>query len=339
MKKNWGFIVGIFLFSGSVFAQNPVGLSMDEYIKAKAFLIKDLDNESYVKFENNTYILDRYEAKKPYFITGDDGLKKRIDLYTLTKKGSEQILGTVIYYTNEKNKVFTACLPNNAADGKVWNQYFEDIHAIDKVEKNFVLKLSYVLSKELGFQQYKASLKGKEIDRSEAGTYGNDICFPGDETVAMADGTTKFLVDIQPGDKVVTVDPITQTKKIATVNKLVSHNEDNYAITTLTLIKADEIAIANGNEVHLSVRQLQATPNHPVTTKKGGSKKIGSVVEGEQLLCQNQQTGKYETFTVWNKTEKAGGVQKVYNIEASEGATFIMNGVMVMQKAAVEENK
>lgn len=337
MKKNLCFILAIICFSASVFAQAPKGLTMEEYTKAKTFVIKDLDNETYAKFDNNTYVLDRYESKKPYFITGDDGLKKRIDLYTLTKKGDANVLGTVIYYSNEKNKVFTACLPNNAADGKVWNQYFEDIHAIDKEEKNFVLKLSYVLSKELGYQQYKASLKGKEIDRSEAGTYGNDICFPGDETVAMADGTTKLLAEVRPGDKVVTVDPTTQQKKIATVNKLVSHNADNYAITTLTLFKAEELVSAGANEIRLSVRQVQATPNHPVTTKAGGHKKIGSVTEGEQLLCQNQQTGKYETFSVWSKTEKAGGIQKVYNIEASEGSTFIMNGVMVMQKATAED--
>src|SRR4051794_33521734 len=98
-------------------SQATKGISMTEYEKAKTFLIKDLDNETYAKFDNNKYVLDRYEGRKPYFITGDDGMRKRIDLYTLTTKDDGSVLGTMIYYTNEKGKLYTACLPNAAAEG------------------------------------------------------------------------------------------------------------------------------------------------------------------------------------------------------------------------------
>src|SRR3954465_5274298 len=84
---------------------NPRPLTMEEYEKAKTFEIKDLDKDTYVKFDN-VYILDRYEAKKPYFITGDDGLKKRIDLYKLIAKTGMQELGLMIFYTNEAGKVY-----------------------------------------------------------------------------------------------------------------------------------------------------------------------------------------------------------------------------------------
>jgi hypothetical protein len=169
-------------------------LTMEEYEKAKKFTVKDLDNDTYVKFDN-TYVLDRYEGRKPYFITGDDGQKKRIDLYRFLLKDGMQEMGTVLFYTNEKGKIYQACLPNFKADGKVWEKYFEDIHAIDKVEPNFVLKLSYVLSKELGFQLYKATKQGADLSK-EAGTYGSDICFPGTMEVAMWDGSKKLLSDI-----------------------------------------------------------------------------------------------------------------------------------------------
>lgn len=56
-------------------------------------------------------------------------------------------------------------------------KYFEDIHAIDKEENNFVLKLAYVLSKEMSFQQFRLN-QGKDL-HAEAGHYGSDICFPG----------------------------------------------------------------------------------------------------------------------------------------------------------------
>ncbi len=304
-------------------------LTMDEYEKAKTFKVKDLDNDTYVKFDN-TYILDRYEGRKPYFITGDDGQKKRIDIYRFLLKDGMQEMGTVLFYTNEKGKLYQACLPNFKADGKVWEKYFEDIHAIDKTEPNFVLKLSYVLSKELGFQLYKASRQGADLSK-EAGTYGSDICFPGTVEVAMWDGSKKFLRDIKKGDRIITVDPQTKTSAITQVTALVAHEEKNYAITRLVLLGAGEIQTQAGNEIKLSVKELNATPNHPVFTVNG-EKKMGEIKPGDEILCLNKQTGIYEKYTVWTRTEGAGGFQKVYNIETNGGSTFIMNEVMVLQK-------
>src|SRR6201996_5967325 len=176
-------------------------LTMPEYEKAKTFSVGDLDKDTYVKFEN-AYILDRGGFGKPYFITGDDGMKKRIDLYKLLLKEGRVELGTVIYYTTENGKRYTACMPGYKADAKVWRKYFEDIHAIDKEEPFFVLKLSYVLSEELGFQLYRSAKgqQGAAVNR-EAGTYGNDICFPGEMRVSMADGGEKALRDVRAGDK------------------------------------------------------------------------------------------------------------------------------------------
>ena len=58
-------------------------LTMDEYEKAKTFAVADPDKDTYLKIEN-TYILDHNGFGKPYFITGDDGKRKRIDLYKLS---------------------------------------------------------------------------------------------------------------------------------------------------------------------------------------------------------------------------------------------------------------
>ena len=310
-------------------APNPRPITMAEYDKAKAYLVKDLDKDTYVKFEN-TYVADRYEMKKPYFITGDDGLKKRIDLYKLVAKEGMQELGTLIYYTNEKDKRYTALQPNFTADGKVWEKYFEDIHAIDKEEKNFVLKLSYILSKEMSFQLYKGINQGKNL-KDEAGTYGSDICFPGSELVAMADGSKKLLSAIKPGDRIITVDAATKKSVPVQVTRLVEHKAENYAITQLLLISSRETASADGNHVYLQSKLLQATPNHPMIAN-GQRKSIGEISIGEQITCQDEKTHAYHTYTVYNKTEKAGGVQKVYNMVTTGGSTFILNDVMVMQK-------
>jgi hypothetical protein len=323
----------VLLITSSAFAQektpNPRPLTLAEYTKAKTYTIANLDNDTYVKFDN-AYVLDRYESRKPYFITGADNLKKRIDLYKLVAKEGMQEIGTMVFYTSETGKKYQALVPDFTSDGKVWEQYFQDIDDINKVEKNFILKLSYVLSKELSFQQYKVLNNGKDM-KEESATYGNDICFPGDELVTMGNGSKKLLKDVKSGDEVITIDPLTKTATATKVKELTEHAAKNYALTQLVLISAQENNTAAGINVNLRTKVLKATPNHPMLTKQGKFK-IGEIGLGQQVLCLNDKTGKYETYTVLQKTEHAGGVQNVYNIVAEKGSTILMNGVMVMQK-------
>lgn len=308
---------------------NPRPLKMDEYEKAKTFTIGNLDQETYAKFEN-TYILDRYEMRKPYFVTGDDGLKKRIDLYNFIAKDGMQQLGILIFYTNEKNEQYKALLPNFTADAKVWEKYFEDIHAIDKVEKNFVLKLSYILSKEMGYQVYKSLNHGKDLAK-ESSTYGNDICFPGDQLVTMSDGRTKELAAVVRGDRIVTVDPGTNNPAIVKVERLIEHEAKNYALTKLTLLRTAETVSVEGISVRLSAKVLKATPNHPMQTSTG-EKSIGDIADTDKVLCFDESTGRFEYFDVFHKADVVEGIQKVYNIEGSEEIPLLLNGVMVLQK-------
>jgi hypothetical protein len=298
-------------------------LTLTEYEKAKTFSVQDPDKDTYVKFEN-AYILDHSGFGKPYFITGDDGKRKRIDLYKLIRKEDRSVIGTVIYYTNEAGKRYTTCMPDYRADTAVWRRYFEDVHAIDKQEPFFVLKLSYVLSKELGYQLYRSARAGQGVvDRSESGTYGNDICFPGDMRVTMAGGGTKLLSSVKSGDRVVTVDPGTRREQVVTVRELTVHTIKNYAITRLVMVSA----VARGDrEVVLSSRVLEATPNHPM----GNGKTAGELVVGDKVWCADGKA--YREFTIWDKTEGAGGAQAVYNLVADGGSTFLVNGVVVRQK-------
>lgn len=297
---------------------NPRPMTMDEYEKAKQFAVKDLDKDTYVKIDN-AYILDRYEMRKPYFITGDDNVKKRIDLYKVVAKDGLQELGLMIFYTTEKGTVYKACMPNFTADGKVWEKYFEDVHAIDRTEKNFVLKLSYILSKEMGFQLYKSINAGKDLSE-EAAHYGNDICFTGNQSVFMAGGATKLIQDVEPGDRVMTVDPVTKQSMVVRVKKLIIHEEKNYAIVRLTL---------RHNE---KVRVIELTPNHPMQTLFDGEKKAGNLSIGDILPVYDATDKKSDMFSLVEKTEYARGRQKVYNIETDKGATLVVNDVVVLMK-------
>ena len=320
-------------FSAAVQAQTgtaaaPQPLTMEEYKKAKTFSVKDLDKDTYVKFDN-TYVLDRYERRPAYFVTGDDGLKKRIDLYTLLRKGDTQPLATLIYYTTESGKRYTAVQPNFAADANVWAQYFEDIHAIDKEEKNFVLKLSYVLSKELSFQLHKA-MNGGKVAAAEGNTYGTNICFPGDQWVTLANGTRKQISAVEKGDEIITVNASNQ-KVTTKVTALVTHAAHNYAVTELLLLHTTENKTANGIEVALQTKTLTATPNHPIAAA-GVRKTVGNIGIGEKILCFDEATNTYTTYTVWNTTNKSGGKQKVYNVELVGENQLLINNVIVLQK-------
>lgn len=306
---------------------NPRPLTAEEYKKAKTFKVNDLDKDTYVKFENK-YVLDRYEMRKPYFVTGDDGKRKRIDLYKLYSRDSMQEIGLVIYYTSETGKFYTAVQPCSNSDAAIWNDYFEDIHAIDKEEKNFVLKLSYVLSKEMSFQLYKSLNKNVLVDN---GTYGTDICFPGDEWVTMADGSKKYMQQIKSGDKILTIDPLTKISKAAVVKGLAEHVSENYAITRLLLTSISETETGNSINVSISSKIIEATPNHPVQTIHS-KKKIGEIITGDEIICFDENSNSFKTYTVQYKTEIADKNQKVYNVVAENGETIIINNVMVLQK-------
>jgi hypothetical protein len=333
LMRNLLLTLSLFLIILSSKAQpagvNPRPLTLDEYNKALTYTIADLDKDTYVKFDN-AYVLDRYEGRKPYFITGGDGLKKRVDLYKLIAKEGMQEIGLMVFYTSETGKKYQALVPDFTADAKVWAKYFQDIDDINKVEKNYILKLSYILSKEMSFQQYKVLNNGKDM-KEEAATYGNDICFPGDEEVTMSNGAKKLIKDVKAGDEVVTVDPATNKASVIKVKELTVHAAKNYAITELVLVSAKEKSTLKGININLSAKVLKATPNHPMLTTQGNFK-IGEIAVGQHVLCLNEQKGKYETYTVLRKTEHAGGVQNVYNIEADGGTTLLLNGVMVMQK-------
>ncbi|MCM5529350.1 Hint domain-containing protein [Parasegetibacter sp. NRK P23] len=328
MKTKLLLVITIAFLSIHIQAQDtkPRAITADEYALAKTALVKDLDKDTYVKLSPK-YVLDRYEMKKPYFITGDDGLRKRIDLYKLIARDSMQELGTILFYTTEKGKLYTACIPSLPSEGKVWERYFEDIHAIDKEEKNFVLKLSYVLSREFSFLLGRASGKGGPV---EDANYGNEICFPGSGDVLMANGSYKKMSEVKEGDEVVTIHPHTLKASIHKVTDVAVHTPKNYAVTTLTLIKDEVLESAVGKEVRLSVKSLSATPNHPVSYGDI-SVEMGRIPVGAQLLCRNE-TGGWSRYQVVLKEEKAHGVQPVFSINTADGSALVVDGVLVLQK-------
>lgn len=333
--KNFSLLIFLFIVTPVYLAaqagdDDPRPITMEEYEIAHTYEIEDMDNVTYVKFHDGEYIFDRYEMRDPIYITGDDGLRKRVDIYSFIARDGLQELGTMIFYTTENDELYRALIPNFTASGEIWERYFEDIHSINNVEENFVLKLSYVISRELSYQMYKGMNNG-EMPVSESATYGSDICFPGDQLVTLETGESLKLADIKKGDKILAHDPVTGNSSVVEVNNLVSHTASNYAISELTLLKEDKIESDSGTSVSLNFKTLKATPNHPMMTNSG-RKEIGKIELGEEILSWNPETQKYESYTVFQTREITEGVQPVYSIEATSGSTLHVNGVVVRQK-------
>lgn len=308
---------------------NPRPLTLDEYKKALTYQIANLDQDTYVKFDN-AYVLDRYEGRKPYFITGTDKLKKRIDLYKLIAKEGLQELGTMVFYTSETGKKFQVLVPNFTAEFKVWDQYFRDVDQINLEEKNFSLKLSYVLSKELSFQQYKIINGGKDL-KEESATYGSDICFPGEEWVDLRNGSKKFIKNLIPGDEIKSLDPSSHQAFFIKVKSLTVHPAKNYALTRLVLVHAEEIQHPLYTSVNLKSLIIEGTPNHPMPTQTG-SKKLGDLDLGESILGIDEASRETLSYQILQKNTITQGAQKVYNIVADQGSNMVLNGVVVLQK-------
>jgi hypothetical protein len=112
---------------------------------------------------------------------------------------------------------------------------------------------------------------------------------------------------------------VTRREKAVVVRALTVHETKNYAITRLVLIAVRESGV---RDIVLSSRVLEATPNHPMP----GGKTAGEMRIGDRVLCDDGE------YTVWDKTEGAGGMQRVYNIVAGGGSTLVLNGVVVKQK-------
>ena len=322
-------LISPILLFGQSGGDAPRPITMEEYELAKTFEVSDLDSDTYVKVGGGDYILDRYELRRPIYITGDDGVQKRVDIYKLVEHENLVELGVLFFYTNENNEVFKSLLPNYTADGEVWEQYFEDIHAIDEQEKNYVLKLSYVLSRELSFQMFK-NMQGDEFLEEDA-TYGSDICFPGDQLVELTDGRQKQMKDLIPGDQILTHDPATNSQKVTAIDELVAHEPSNYAITKLTLMHSSRSELAGGTFVELSIKELKATPNHPMTTSEGDME-IGLIKPGDEILGWNAKDNSYRSYTVLNTIEITEGIQPVYSVKALDESPIKVNGVLVRQK-------
>lgn len=314
----------------TTFAQDDAlrGMTQEEYALAKTVQVDDLDNDTYVKIGEGDYVLDRYDMKPPYFITGDSGIKKRIDVYKMLDRESMGELGLVVYFTNtEAEETFNLVIPNMASKGDVWNMYFDDIHQYDREEGDVALKMSYVLSKEVAYLMQKSS--GVDMSAMDQDNSDYDFCFAADALVTMADGSEKMISEIEIGDIVLTLDQgISKPVKVEGID---THQKAEISLAKAVLFPLENItASLAGADLNITATELVATANHPVLTADG-KKALGELQTGDVLLKYDAHSGQSVKYKVHFVAPIYDTVSKVYNLDV-DGDSYLINQVLVLEK-------
>jgi hypothetical protein len=320
------------LFSITAWAQDtsqPRGMTAEEYKIAREVTVEDLDHDTYVKLADGKYVLDRYEMKPPYFITGDSGVKKRIDLYKLVDRASMGELGLIAFFTNvEAGETFNLVIPNMATSGEVWNLYFDDIHQHDREEKDVALKMSYILSKEVAYLMQKSS--GVDMSAMDAAGSDYDFCFPAQALVTMADGSMKKIADIEGGDAVITYEANEKvTTKVVSVSV---HKKADIKLSKVILIPEVTLTatVSFDDSYVTSVVELVATGNHPVMTE-AGRKTIETLKPGDVMYRHHPMTNALEKYKVGFTAHDFDTTSTVYNL-TTEAGSYLVDDVMILGK-------
>ncbi|OYO04959.1 hypothetical protein CGZ95_01215 [Enemella evansiae] len=151
----------------------------------------------------------------------------------------------------------------------------------------------------------------------EARTIGKQIAdaakaclrsFTAATAVLMADGTTKPIADIRPGDKVTTTDPETKQQSVQTVDAVWKHTDQR---TDLTLNTGETI---------------QTTPDHPFW-----SETRQQFIEVKDLQAGERLEAADRTVVAVTGQAKASGESVVYNLTVAQTQTYFVgaDGILV----------
>jgi hypothetical protein len=130
-----------------------------------------------------------------------------------------------------------------------------------------------------------------------------DPCFTPTTQVLLADGTSKDIQDIEPGDKVLSYDMFTDQQVIGEVVELQEHLDGSY-------------------EYYIINNTLEITPNHPVLIN-GVWSRISNLEIGDTLEDNNGNLVTVESI------EKGYQTDKIYNVIVKNYNTFYADSYLV----------
>ncbi|MDP5171423.1 MAG: Hint domain-containing protein [Bacteroidia bacterium] len=298
--------------------QGQSGLTKENYASLKSLKIENLDRDTYVVFDKEGFILDRYDLKPAYVFNFSDGEERRLYLYLVYPLETEDTLGFVLFYRRSSTTIALP-IPGPGADKDTWGLYIDDLKYTGEAESGFLATISFVLSKEMA-----GLLQGAGGSTEEEGEY--EYCFPAGVEISMADGSSKPVEQIRPGDMVASWDQLAHRYTPARITGLDVHYRESISLTELWYVDAD--AIWASTTGHPGMSSLQLTPNHPVLTAEG-KKAAREIQPGNTIYLETSEGIKAVTVVAQKPVKQAARV--VYS-PTTAGATFLANHLVVFPK-------
>lgn len=327
--KKWVASILILLFPLIIQAQDEAttrGMTEEDFKTIKTLKIKNLEKDTYVKFDEG-YVLDRYELKKPYSFNFTDGKERKVYLYNVYETEEMSTIGFLAIYSNaDDNKVYNICIPGVQADKACWGLFIDELKYRGEEEAGLLSTVAFAFSKELSNLLYamENGMEAAEVSAEEEYEY----CFPETALITMADGSKKSIDQVKVGDKVKMLDNDLKRTTSTLVTGIDIHQRAEIEIGTLYFVPQNLMTSSAENQ--LEIFELNATLNHPIFTSEG-IKPLGKIKSGDDIFYCSQNDNKIMKYQVFHVLKNGQKVAKVYNLK-TDGGGFIVDGVGVSVK-------
>lgn len=156
---------------------------------------------------------------------------------------------------------------------------------------------------------------------------GIDVhCFGAGTDITMADGSAKNIENVQPGDKVLSYDPLSKTMVPVTVTQLIRKQHNSL----LKLVLEDREIISTADHPFFTVQNTWASVNPGRSNMNYlHESKVTQLHLGESLFIPAEKR-----FVTLKHIEKIKGPQPTYTLQLAGADNFIANGLLVKTEKA-----
>lgn len=292
------------------------GFSPEQYDALKSIQVENLERDTYVFFDEEGFILDRYELKPAYTFNFSDEIERKVYLYLVYPTETEDTLGSILFYQREEMTIALP-LPGAGSPPATWGKYIDDLKYTGEDESGFLACIGFVISKE-----FSSLLAGNNAIAEEEGEY--EYCFSGNTNVTMADGTQRLISDLAPGDEVLSYSSGHGSWESQPITGIDIHRKKE--IPVITLYYLDPTTNLAGSSGELPLSSLTLTPGHPVYVN-GQRKAAGTLTVGMSLSLSSSEGTRTATIMAISSST----LPEVYTLQIEEGA-FLADHILVWPK-------
>lgn len=309
-------IIVALAFACLPFMASAQGYSPEQYDALKTLQVENLERDTYVFFDEEGFILDRYELKPAYTFNFSDEIERKVYLYLVYPTETEDTLGSILFYQRE-DVTIALPLPGAGSPPETWGKYIDDLKYTGEDESGFLACIGFVVSKE-----FSSLLAGSNAAIEEEGEY--EYCFAPSTMIQMADGSKRMISEVSPGEQVLAYSSSENSWKAEEVTGIDIHQKKQ--ISVLTIFYLDPTVNLSSSSVEVPLSSLTLTPGHPV------------FVDGKRIQAKNLTPGMFLTISTSEGLEDVvvmgvsqSDINTVYNLQIEDGA-FLADQILVWPK-------